>query len=383
MEIVAWPEVEFASGAGNQGIPLMIVFGNSLRLPHTNLPLPSREDFLPLLVRKPNELVESLSVVSSVSTPSGEVLLSKEKIKACQIDIENQMLDVTLLVLDIQDFDVILGMDWLSANHASIDCFHKEVVFNPPSRTSFKFEGQESEPEVSLSSKPVVREYADVFPDELPGLPPLKEIDFAIELESDTAPISRAPYRMAPAELKELELQGATVFSKINLRSGYHQLRIRDSDIPKTAFHSKYGHYEFIVMSCGLTNAPTTEAEHEEHLHQVLKTLRANKLYAKFSKCEFWLKKVTFLGHMVFSEGVSVDPAKIEVEVRGRLLSYSQSLDSVDQEGHSFLSDGSRSFVIYSDASKKRLGCLFMQQGKLVAYASRQLKSYEQSYPYP
>ncbi|KAL0539347.1 hypothetical protein IC582_023557 [Cucumis melo] len=117
------------------------------------------------------------------------------------------------------------------------------------------------------------------------------------------------------------QLQGATIFSKIDLRSGYHQLRIKDSDIPKTAFRSRYEHYEFIVMSFGLTNAPTifmdlmnrvfkdfldtfvivfiddiliyskTEAEHEKHLHQVLDTFRANKLYAKFSKCEFWLKR--------------------------------------------------------------------------------------------
>ncbi|TYK23820.1 retrotransposon protein, putative, Ty3-gypsy sub-class [Cucumis melo var. makuwa] len=317
--------------------------------------------------------VEPLSGVLSVSTPPGEVLLSKEKIKACQIDIANQMLDVTLLALDMHDFDVILGMDWLSSNHASIDCLPMKAgkLLSQGTWSILASVLDTREPEVSLSSKPVVREYPDVFPDELPGLLPPRKIDFAIELESDTAPITRAPYRMAPAELKELKVQlqelldkgfirpsvspwrAPVLFvkkkdgsmrlcidyrelNKIDLRSGYHQLRIRDSDIPSTAFHSKYGHYEFIVMSCGLTNAPTTEAEHEEHLHQVLKTLRANKLYAKFSKCEFWLKKVTFLGHMVFSEGVSVDPTKIEVEVRGRLLSYSQSLDSVDQEGDSF-----------------------------------------------
>ncbi|KAL0552137.1 hypothetical protein IC582_011234 [Cucumis melo] len=135
------------------------------------------------------------------------------------------------------------------------------------------------------------------------------------------------------------QLQGATVFSQIDLRSGYHQLRIRDSDISKTAFHFRYGHYEFIVMSFGLTNAPAVfmdlmnkvfkdfldtfvivfiddiliYSKTEEHLHQVLETLRANKLYTKFSKCEFWLKKVTFLNHVVSSERVYVDPAKIEV----------------------------------------------------------------------
>ena len=340
--------------------------------------------------------VEPLDYVLSVSTPSGEIMLSKEKIKACEIEIAGRVLDVTLLVLDMRDFDVILGMDWLATNHASIDCSRKEVVFSPPTASSFKFKGvgtvvlpkvisamkaskllnqgtwsilasvvDTREGETSLTSEPVVREYPDVFPKDLPGLPPHREVDFAIELEPNTTPISRAPYRMAPAELKELkvqlqelldkgfirpsvspwgapvlfvkkkdgsmrlcidyrelnkvtvknryplpriddlfdQLQGATVFSKIDLRSGYHQLRIRDRDIPKTAFRSRYGHYEFIVMSFGLTNAPAvfmdlmnrvfkdfldtfvivfiddilvyskTEAEHEEHLHKVLETL--------------------------------------------------------------------------------------------------------------
>ncbi|KAL0546797.1 hypothetical protein IC582_016710 [Cucumis melo] len=496
--------------------------------------------------------VEPLHHVLSVSTPSGECMLSKEKVKACQIEIVGHVIEVTLIVLDMLDFDVILGMDWLAANHASIDCSRKEVTFNPPSMASFKFKGGGSkslpqvisairaskllsqgtwgilasvvdtrEADVSLSSEPVVRDYPDVFPEELSELPPHREVEFAIELEPGTVPISRAPYRMAPAELKELkvqlqelldkgfirpsvspwgapvlfvkkkdgsmrlcidyrelnkvtvknryplpriddlfdQLQGATVFSKIDLRSGYHQLRIKDEDVPKTAFRSRYGHYEFIVMSFGLTNAPAvfmdlmnrvfrefldtfvivfiddiliyskTEAEHEEHLRMVLQTLRDNKLYAKFSKCEFWLKQVSFLGHVVSKAGVSVDPAKIEAvtgwtrpstvsEVRSflGLAGYyrrfvenfsriATPLTQLTRKGAPFVwskacedsfqtlkqklvtapvltvPDGSGSFVIYSDASKKGLGCVLMQQGKVVAYASRQLKSHEQNYP--
>ncbi|KAL0544333.1 hypothetical protein IC582_019446 [Cucumis melo] len=496
--------------------------------------------------------VEPLRYVLSVSTPSGECMLSKEKVKACQIEISGHVIEVTLIVLDMLDFDVILGMDWLAANHASIDCSRKEVTFNPPSLASFKFKGGGSkslpqiisairaskllsqgtwgilasvvdtrEADVSLSSEPVVKDYPDVFPEELPGLPPHREVEFAIELEPGTVPISRAPYRMAPAELKELkvqlqelldkgfirpsvspwgapvlfvkkkdgsmrlcidyrelnkvtvknryplpriddlfdQLQGATVFSKIDLRSGYHQLRIKDEDVPKTAFRSRYGHYEFIVMSFGLTNAPAvfmdlmnkvfrefldtfvivfiddiliyskTEAEHEEHLRMVLQTLRDNKLYAKFSKCEFWLKQVSFLGHVVSKAGVSVDPAKIEAvtgwtrpstvsEVRSflGLAGYyrrfvenfsriATPLTQLTRKGVPFVwskacedsfqtlkqklvtapvltvPDGSGSFVIYSDASKKGLGCVLMQQGKVVAYVSRQLKSHEQNYP--
>ena len=226
---------------------------------------------------------------------------------------------------------------------------------------------------------PIACEFPDVFPEELPGLPPDREIEFCIDVVPGTAPISLPPYRMAPAELKELkeqlqdlldkgfvrpstspwgapvlfvkkkdgslrlcidyrqlnkvtirnkyplpriddlfdQLQGASCFSKIDLRSGYHQLRIRHEDVPKTAFRTRYGHYEFLVMSFGLTNAPAafmdlmnrvfkpfldrfvivfiddilvysrSKEEHVEHLRIVLQTLREHQLYAKFSKCEF------------------------------------------------------------------------------------------------
>ena len=138
------------------------------------------------------------------------------------------------------------------------------------------------------------------------------------------------------------QLQGAIVFSKINLRLGYHKLRIKESDIPKIAFRTRYGHYEFRVMSFGLTNASTTfmglmnkvfreffdsfmivfiddilvyyktREQHKKHLRKVLTTLRMNKLFAKFCKCEFWAKQVGFLGHVVSHMGITVDPAKIE-----------------------------------------------------------------------
>nr|GFC12498.1 putative reverse transcriptase domain-containing protein [Tanacetum cinerariifolium] len=138
------------------------------------------------------------------------------------------------------------------------------------------------------------------------------------------------------------QLQRSSVYSKIDLRSGYHQLMVREEDIPKTAFRTCYGHYEFQVIPFGLTNAPAVfmdlinrvckpyldkfvivfiddiliyskdEKEHKEHLKSILKLLKKEELYAKFSKCEFWIPKVQFLGHVIDSQGIYVDPAKIE-----------------------------------------------------------------------
>jgi hypothetical protein len=254
-------------------------------------------------------------------------------------------------------------------------------------------------------------------------------------------------------------LKGAKYFSKVDLRSGYHQLKIRESDIPKTAFVTHYGQYEFTVMSFGLTNTPAyfmnlmnkvfmeeldkfvvvfiddilvyskSVEEHEQHLRVVLGKLRAHKLYTKFSKCEFWLEKISFLGHILTAEGVAVDLGKFETvsnwrqptnvsEIRSFLglagyyqrfiegfskiarpmieflkkkkkFNWTESCEKSFQELKRRLTtalvqtlpDIQWDFVIYCDASRQGLGCVLMQDGKVVAYASRQLKPREQNYP--
>nr|GFB14637.1 putative reverse transcriptase domain-containing protein [Tanacetum cinerariifolium] len=187
-----------------------------------------------------------------------------------------------------------------------------------------------------------------VFPEDFLGLPPTRQVEFQIDLVPGAALVTRTPYRLAPTELQELiddlfdQLQGSKVYSKIDRRSGYHQLRVREEDIPKIAFRTRYGHYEFKVIPFGLTNTPAvfmdlmnwvckpyldkfviifiddiliyskSKEEHAEHLKSILELLKKEELYAKFSKCDFWLSRIQFLGHVIDSEGIHVDPAKIE-----------------------------------------------------------------------
>ncbi|GKD43779.1 putative reverse transcriptase domain-containing protein [Tanacetum coccineum] len=224
------------------------------------------------------------------------------------------------------------------------------------------------------------------------------------------------------------QLQGSSIYSKIDMRSGYHQLRVREQDMPKTSFRTRYGHYEFQVMPFGLTNTPANEKEHEEHLKAILELLKKEQLYAKFSKCEFWIPKVQFLGHVIDSRGIHVDPAKIEAikdwaspktptEIRQFLglagyyrrfiegfSKIAKSMTKLTQKGIKFdwgekeenafqlikqklcsapilaLPEGSEDFVVYCDASHKGLGAVLMQREKVIAYASRQLKVHEKNY---
>nr|ABA98118.1 retrotransposon protein, putative, Ty3-gypsy subclass [Oryza sativa Japonica Group] len=417
--------------------------------------------------------------------------LSLQRSPSVRIEIQGVPFLANLILLESKDLDVILGMDWSRLN------------------------------QITLEEIPIVREYPDVFPDDLPGMPPKRDIEFRIDLVPGTTPIHKRPYRMAANELAEVkrqvddllqkgyirpssspwgapvifvekkdhtqrmcmdyralndvtiknkyplpriddlfdQLKGATVFSKIDLRSGYHQLRIKEEDIPKTAFTTRYGLFECTVMSFGLTNAPAffmnlmnkvfmeyldkfvvvfiddiliysrTKEEHEEHLRLALEKLREHQLYAKFSKCEFWLSEVKFLGHVISAGGVAVDPSNVESvtnwkqpktvsEIRSflglagyyrrfienfskiakpmtRLLQkdvkykWSEECEQSFQELKSrlisapilILPDPKKGFQVYCDASKLGLGCVLMQDGKVVAYGSRQLRPHEKNYP--
>nr|GFB80995.1 putative reverse transcriptase domain-containing protein [Tanacetum cinerariifolium] len=257
---------------------------------------------------------------------------------------------------------------------------------------------------------------------------PPRQVEFCIDLLPGATPVARAPYRLAPSELKELAEQlkelsekGSSVYSKIDLRSGYHQLRIREEDIPITAFRIRYGHYEFQVMPFGLTNAPAVfmdlmncvckqyldkfvivfiddiliysknKEEHGEHLKTIFKLLKDEKLYVKFSKCDYWLNYVQFLGHVIDSSGIHVDPAKIEAikswvalttptEVRQflGLAGYyrrfikefsiiAKPLTKLAQKNKPFapiisLPEGSEDFMVYCDASLRGFRTVLMQR---------------------
>ncbi|KAA0025445.1 Transposon Ty3-I Gag-Pol polyprotein [Cucumis melo var. makuwa] len=285
-------------------------------------------------------------------------MLSKEKIKACQIEIASHIIDVTLLVLDMHDFDVILGMDWQAANHASIDCSRREGTWSILASVV-----DNRETDVFLSSELVVRDYPDVFLEELSRLPPHREIDFAIELEPDIVPISKAPYKMVPTELKELKVQLQELFDKGFIRSS-----VPPWGAPVLFVKTKDGS----MSLC---------SDYKELNKKIVK-----------NKCP--LPKIDDLFDQLLLPTVC-----------GGLFSYSYSPFSIDLERDSICSskacedsfqnlkqklvtastltvlDGLGSFVIYNDASKKGLGYVLMQQGKVVAYAYCQLKSHELNYP--
>ncbi|GJT84218.1 putative reverse transcriptase domain-containing protein [Tanacetum coccineum] len=332
-----------------------------------------------------------------VKLADGKIIGINTIIRGCALNFLDHPFNINLMPVELGSFDVIIGMDWLSKYHALIDCAENIVCIpwgnetlivhgdrsNQGNRTRLNIisrtkthkyllkghnvflahvttkETEDKSVEKRLEDVPIVRDFPKVFPEDLPGLPPTRQVEFQIDLMPGTAPVARAPYRLAPSEMKELSKQRRTDHSGCNKK------------------------------------------KHEEHLKAILELLKKEELYAKFSKCEFWIPKVQFLGYVIDSQGIHVDPVKIEsikdlaspktpTEIRQFLVAFEWG----DKQEAAFqtlkhklcsapilaLPQGAENFIVYCDASHKGLGAVLMQNEKVIAYASRQLKIHEKNY---
>ncbi|XP_057520852.1 uncharacterized protein LOC130801109 [Amaranthus tricolor] len=291
--------------------------------------------------------------VVTVAVPSGKLYNCDRLYKDVPLRIGKVIFPIDLYVLEMEGLEVILGMEWLGKYKATIECREQRVSLEGPRGENVRYRKFQKGPKTNLVSTlelqrlmrqghpvylchisqvgkkeedpkniAVVNEFLDVSPDEIPGMPPQREIDFTIDLVLGTGPISKAPYRIAPKEMEELKSQLDEFLDKGYIRPsvspwGAPVLFVRKKD--GTAFmclmnqvFSAYLDKFVVVFIDDILVYSKDREDHEKHLRLVLQTLRDNKLYAKLSKYDFWLEKVLFLGHFISKEGVSVDPAKIE-----------------------------------------------------------------------
>ncbi|GJS89451.1 putative reverse transcriptase domain-containing protein [Tanacetum coccineum] len=307
------------------------------------------------------------------------------------------------VITELGGFDIIIGMDWLEKYHVVIDCAEKIVRIPWGNKTLIVHgdgsnRGNETRLNIISCTKTQktyqVRDLPKVFPENLSGLPPTRQVEFQIDLTPGAAPIARAPCRLAPFEMKELseqlqelsdkgfirpnsspwgalncyplpriddlfdQLQGSSVYSKIDLQSVYHQLVVREGDIPKTTFRTRYGHYEFQVIPFGLTNAPAVFIGLAGYYSIFIEG---------FSKIAKPMTKLT--------------QKKVAFEWGDKQEAAFQTLkNNLCSAPILALPQRAENFIIYCDASHKGLGAVLMQSEKVIAYASRQLKIHEKNY---
>ncbi|GJW89672.1 putative reverse transcriptase domain-containing protein [Tanacetum coccineum] len=382
-----------------------------------------------------------------VELVDGKIIRINTIIRGCTLNFLDHPFNINLMPVELGSFDVIVGMDWLAKYHAVID-YAEKIVHIPWGNETLIIHGDRSnqgnETRLNIISCTKTHKYllkghhdflAHVTTKEIEDKSGEKRLE-DIDLVLGAAPVAQAPYRLAPSEMKELSEQLQELSNKGFIRPssspwgapGYHQLKVREEDISKTAFRTRYRHYESQVMPFGLTNALANKKEREEHLKAILELLMKEELYAKFSKCEFWIPKVQFLGHVIDCQGIHVDPAKIEsikdwaspktpTEIRQflglagyyrrfiegfskiakpmtKLTQKKVTFEWGDKQEAAFqtlknklcsapilaLPQGFENFIVYCDASHKGLGAVLMQNKKVIAYASRQLKIHEKNY---
>ncbi|GJS08427.1 putative reverse transcriptase domain-containing protein [Tanacetum coccineum] len=382
----------------------------------------------------------------NVELADGRIIGVNTILMGCTLNFLNHPFNINLMPVEMGSFDAIIGMDWLSKYSAVIDCA-KKIVRIPSESEILIVRGDGCRLKTSQKknrldgSVPIVKDFPEVFPEDLPGLPPTRQVEFQIDLVPGAAPVARAPYRLAPSEMKELseqlkelsdkgfirpssspwgapvlfvkkkdgsfrmcidyrelnkltvknryplpriddlfdQLQGSSIYSKIDLRSGYHQLRVREEDISKTAFRTRYGHYEF-----------QNKQEHEEHLKIILELLNER---AKIESVKTPTEIHQFLGlagyYRRFIEGFSkiakpmtkLTQKKVKFEWGDKQEAAFQLLkQKLCSAPILALPEGSEDFITYCDASKKGLGAVLMQREKVISYASRQLKIHEKNY---
>ncbi|GJX08885.1 putative reverse transcriptase domain-containing protein [Tanacetum coccineum] len=379
-------------------------------------------EFAPLLNVRP-------SIVNPgyvIEVADGKKVEMDRIIRDCKLELGSSMFSINLIPLGHGSFDVIVGMYWLSQHKAVIVCHEKVVEIPVEDGRILRVHGEwavgitkalksAKDDEPKLSDISMVCEFKDVFPEDLSGLPPQRQVEFRIDLvpgelqDKGFIRPSHSPWG-APVlfvkkkdgslrmcidyrELNKLtiknryplpriddlfdQLQGSRYFSKIDLRSVFMDLMNRVCK----PYLDKF----IIVFIDDILIYSKTKEDHEVHLGLVLELLRKEKLYAKFSKCEFWLQEVHFLGHVVNQNGIHVDPSKIEANqmyVWGveQEEAFQTLKNNLCDAPILTLPDGVEDFMVYCDASNQGLGCVLMQRGKVIAYASRQLKTHEKNY---
>nr|GEZ19244.1 putative reverse transcriptase domain-containing protein [Tanacetum cinerariifolium] len=362
----------------------------------------------------------TLDTSYAIELADGRISETNSVLRGCTLGLLGHPFNIDLMPVELGSFDVIIGMDWLAKYHALIVCDEKVIRIPYGNKvylaqvTSEKAEDKSEEKR--LEDVPIVREFPKVFPEDLPGLPPARQVEFQIDLVPGVAPVARAPYRLAPAEMQELSTQKMpNTRSRASMtheevkelidRRVAKEMKDREVTRNLEALNENEEEQEgenedrfVIVFIDDILIYSKNRKEHEGHLKMILKLLKEEELYAKFSKCEFWLSKVQFLGHVIDSEGIHVDPAKIEAikdcESPKTPTQIRQFLGLAEKAKAAFqllkqklcsasilaLPKGSKNFMVYCDASHKGLGAVLMQKEKVIAYASRQLKVHEKNY---